>query len=641
MNCWEILGLPPGAEERDIKRRYAQRVKNCRPEDDPEGWQQLHDAYEQALGYHDEVHGQEEDEEHPVNLPGAVVHPRSLMRFRAPFSHPLPDIAVKSEEEFTWHAVLDKLFEENEATPELAPMQLAKALSFLAKNDLSSRMRFEEALLLHLHQVFRPLLTLAAAQTFRWHLIAGSRQPAIQTEINESCLLYSRLEKQIAPFFASTLSALEEMENGKELATIYQSLKDNEESLKWFDIAVLNKVAEFRLSDNYMALLVERLSYSWRKEKMIRQWKLTERFNNLAIQHHGGYKKLRSAINLKDLFYYPSCVYQSCLHAAEQGYSLAWYSLGKMYYEGDEVSQDIKLAFSWFTRAAQHNVIDAQYALGSMYCVGKGTEKNISEARKWFLLAAENGKTSAQYELARISRFATEPLRNYEEALRWYLSAATQGHELAQYELGQMYIQGIGVERDEVQAHRWFLQSAEQDYLYAQYHTAKLYCESESIPQDQEKALYWFSKAAKNGAGDAMYELGKYYLNNNDDPENNAEAIRWLTDAGQRGRIEAIFLLAELYLYGTKDTAKDENHALHWYEKAARLGSNEAQQRVAAMYAHGTGTKIDNKQAWMWLTIAGNNNSLIEKDELRRVMSEEDIQNAEQTAAHCKRLLRI
>ncbi|STJ11070.1 putative chaperone protein [Escherichia coli] len=51
------------------------------------------------------------------------------------------------------------------------------------------------------------------------------------------------------------------------MATIYQSLKDNEESLKWFDIAVLNKVAGFELSDNYMALLIERLSYSWRKEK--------------------------------------------------------------------------------------------------------------------------------------------------------------------------------------------------------------------------------------------------------------------------------------------------------------------------------------------------------------------------------------
>lgn len=267
MNCWEILGLQPGAEERDIKRRYAQLVKNCRPEDSPEAWQQLHDAYEQALRYDDEDQWQEEEEEQPINISRGIVHPRPVMTFRAlnTFSgHPLPDVTIKSEEEFTWQAVLDMLCEENEATPEHAPMQLAKALSFLEKKDLSSRMSFEEALLLHLHRVFRPLLTLAAAQTFRWHLVAGSRQPAIQTEINESCLLYSRIEKQITPFFGSNSSPLEEMENGKEMATIYQSLKDNEESLKWFDIAVLNKVAGFELSDNYMALLIERLSYSWR-----------------------------------------------------------------------------------------------------------------------------------------------------------------------------------------------------------------------------------------------------------------------------------------------------------------------------------------------------------------------------------------
>lgn len=70
MNCWEILGLQPGVEERDIKRRYAKLVKNCRPEDSPEAWQQLHDAYEQALRYDDEDQWQEEEEEQPINMSG-------------------------------------------------------------------------------------------------------------------------------------------------------------------------------------------------------------------------------------------------------------------------------------------------------------------------------------------------------------------------------------------------------------------------------------------------------------------------------------------------------------------------------------------------------------------------------------------
>lgn len=100
MNCWEILALQPGAEERDIKRRYAQLVKNCRLEDDPAAWQQLHDAYEQALRYDDEDQWQEDEEEQPINMSRGIVHPRPVMTFRAlnTFSgHPLPDVTIKSE----------------------------------------------------------------------------------------------------------------------------------------------------------------------------------------------------------------------------------------------------------------------------------------------------------------------------------------------------------------------------------------------------------------------------------------------------------------------------------------------------------------------------------------------------------------
>ncbi|ELY6244776.1 hypothetical protein SNQ22_001117 [Cronobacter universalis] len=49
MRALEILGLAPGADERAIKRAYARLLKGCRPDDDPQGFQQLRDAYEAAL----------------------------------------------------------------------------------------------------------------------------------------------------------------------------------------------------------------------------------------------------------------------------------------------------------------------------------------------------------------------------------------------------------------------------------------------------------------------------------------------------------------------------------------------------------------------------------------------------------------
>ncbi|MCP8463911.1 J domain-containing protein [Pseudomonas sp. ZM23] len=49
MNCWEILGLDAGADERTIKRHYARLLKTTRPDEDPVAFQALREAYEQAL----------------------------------------------------------------------------------------------------------------------------------------------------------------------------------------------------------------------------------------------------------------------------------------------------------------------------------------------------------------------------------------------------------------------------------------------------------------------------------------------------------------------------------------------------------------------------------------------------------------
>ena len=47
--CWKILGIEATDQIKDIKRAYAKRSKEIHPEDHPEEFIQLHDAYQQAI----------------------------------------------------------------------------------------------------------------------------------------------------------------------------------------------------------------------------------------------------------------------------------------------------------------------------------------------------------------------------------------------------------------------------------------------------------------------------------------------------------------------------------------------------------------------------------------------------------------
>ena len=59
MNFWSILGIPPTKNLKDIKRAYAKQSKVYHPEDDPENFQRLQKAFQEALAWQKSQSGNE------------------------------------------------------------------------------------------------------------------------------------------------------------------------------------------------------------------------------------------------------------------------------------------------------------------------------------------------------------------------------------------------------------------------------------------------------------------------------------------------------------------------------------------------------------------------------------------------------
>lgn len=51
MNCFAVLGIEPTTEKKKIKRAYAAKSREFHPEEHPEEFQRIHDAYEEALAW--------------------------------------------------------------------------------------------------------------------------------------------------------------------------------------------------------------------------------------------------------------------------------------------------------------------------------------------------------------------------------------------------------------------------------------------------------------------------------------------------------------------------------------------------------------------------------------------------------------
>ena len=262
--------------------------------------------------------------------------------------------------------------------------------------------------------------------------------------------------------------------------------------------------------------------------------------------------------------------------AAKQGYEIAQYSLGMMYYNGDGIpKRDYKAAIEWFYKAAEQEYVHAQYVLGDMYYNGHGIpKKDYITAYVWFSLAVEQGHEDAHKSLDdMIKNKKIDPV-----------DAETQNS------IGVTYHNGEKVPRDYEKAIEWYHKAAEQEYVYAQYNLGLIYKEK----KDYRTAYGWYHKAANQGYADAQFALGKMF-ESEFVGANLDEAIKWYEKAAMQGPSamqrqfkSLLYNLGKVYsekyfnrFWLVQYFHKDEIIAAYkWWNLAAELGDEDARKEL-------------------------------------------------------------
>lgn len=150
------------------------------------------------------------------------------------------------------------------------------------------------------------------------------------------------------------------------------------------------------------------------------------------------------------------------MQAARQGDRVAQYDLAVMYWHGEGMPANRRLALQWLHKAAAAQLADAQFMLGKLYEAGDGVPRNLKQATGWYEKAAGQGHLEAQINVATQYFLGRGAPHDEQRAASWYRKAAEQGDASAQYLIASMYQHGNGVAQDPAQALRWYQAAAAQ-----------------------------------------------------------------------------------------------------------------------------------------------------------------------------------
>lgn len=166
----------------------------------------------------------------------------------------------------------------------------------------------------------------------------------------------------------------------------------------------------------------------------------------------------------------------SLQYAAENGYALAQWKLGRMYADGDGVPHDDLRAFEYFRRI-----------------VNSHGEESTNQPHAPFV--ANAFVALGHYYRDGIPNSPVKPDPNRARDMFAY-AASYFGDPDAQFHLGQLYLNGEGVRKDPKLAVRWLALAANKGQYEAQATLGQILFRGENVPRQRPLGLMWLTLAS-------------------------------------------------------------------------------------------------------------------------------------------------
>ncbi|MDR2708525.1 MAG: SEL1-like repeat protein [Elusimicrobiota bacterium] len=302
--------------------------------------------------------------------------------------------------------------------------------------------------------------------------------------------------------------------------------------------------------------------------------------------------------------------------AAKDGDVQAQVKLGQMYFRGDEIKKDDKMAFRWFMAASQKDYPEAQYWVGYMYENGFGVSKDLDKASQYYMNAAAKGNSDAQFALGNIY-LSREDITN---ASLWFDQARGSNNILAAEKSDEIARQA---QRSDLQkdTDELFLRAygdSEAMFLLGQKYQDAQVIEGDAIP-DYNTAIYWYRLASQKGYIPALLRLGNIYQSGEifikSDPQ---KAFDYYIQAAEQNSVIAQLEIAHMFKIGF-GTPVSLTRAFYWYSRAAAQGNAEGYYNVGLMFEEGLGIGKNYRRAFDYYLMAADKGHLKAKFRLGRM----------------------